>query len=189
MTLPLFLSLLLLVKQSIQMKAEMIVTYWIFISGLEAIKEENSKRLRRRLISFYMRHNTLHRCLNCPLSAKWKKSNFVGSPNVPSLSLRLSLSCTHTHSETHAQTLYTSRQQLLGSSCRLERGTADAHMHARTSGHNERLPNQLLRMSAFVKGNLWWGFGLSERIGVFLVTSVSSLKSSVQVKENLQDRR
>ena len=54
-------------------------------------KRRTFQRVRRHLISLYIQHNTLHRCLNCPLSAKWKKCNFIHSGYSKPFALSFSL--------------------------------------------------------------------------------------------------
>lgn len=76
-------------------------------------KGRKFQRVRRHLILLYIQHNTLHRCLNCPLSAKWKKSNFIHR----GFSKPFSLPLTHTRVETlmdviHLQTAITVQQML-----------------------------------------------------------------------------
>ena len=59
---------------------------------------EFSKRVRRRLISLYIHHNTLHRCLNCPLSAQNERNPILSAVCSPAIS---AFSHTHTHTHTH----------------------------------------------------------------------------------------
>lgn len=68
----------------------------VFISGLEAIKEVNFQSVRRHLISLYIHHNTLHRCLNCPLSAQNERNPILSAVCSPSISVFPSLTHTHT---------------------------------------------------------------------------------------------